>query len=184
VSKTPKIHLIAIDPAVNNLGLAEWVGELPRPPLVDVRTIATKDLLTLPAKVIRLTNVQRRVAVIEYPYVGKKVYFNQKKGQWMNVDLSKTSITLAVAVGRIQQVFWQMGFEIVEAPTFGITGWISLMLGIGGKAPKTDMVKKLSIAMAKKIYPEITGGINHDEAAAVCMGTWYLDKTKFMKKGG
>jgi hypothetical protein len=172
------VHLTAIDPGSEFVGFANWLSyNAPpqRPDLEEITIIPTGGLLRSPNSYITVTGFSRKVLVIERPHVGVKRYFSKKENRVKTTSLAQSSISLAIAVGRIAQAFFASGFEIVYAPSFGSKdSWIAQMLSISGRMPKTDMVKKLSVALAGNEYPAIKSKITHDEAAAVCMGLWWI----------
>jgi hypothetical protein len=159
------MYLLAIDPHTKKSAVAIF---LEKNKLYKVFEVNTDELVKNPRKYIPVTNAypknRRKIAVVE--------------GQWIGKN-AKTALKLARTAGRIEGALIGIGFETVEAPAWGNGSWITEMLSIRRRTPNREQVAKISIKIAESTYPD--WNFNEHDAAAVCMGLWYLKKLEIKR---
>lgn len=152
------MFLLAIDPHVKQCAIAVFKDRK----LFNIKTVNTNELISIPEFEIHITPGKEFHLVIERPWIGKN---------------PKGSITLAITVGKIMGSLIRSGFEVHEAPAWGVNGsWIADMLSTGNRIPTTLQVKKLSMQIAKAEYPDFD--IDEHAAAAILMGMWWIKKRR------
>jgi hypothetical protein len=158
--------LVAVDPDYECCGVAVWRGNGGFPlPLLTHSMIPTEKLIRNPRTYfnVSLEHTEQRTVVVEGQYVK---------------DNPLIALGLARVAGRIEGAFLSgLDFDFAfEAPVIG-KSWIIAMLKMGSRDRiTTDQVKSRSIKRAMLDYPQLKGQtITHHEAAALCMGTWYMN---------
>jgi hypothetical protein len=158
--------IVSTDPHVKKSAIAVFMDSK----LSNITTVNTDQLISHPGNALGLEPLSRSIhqdrhLVIERPFVGKNPH---------------GSITLAITVGKIMGSFIRSGFEIHEAPAWGVdNSWISDMLSLGQRMPTRKQVAKLSIKIAKTEYPDFE--IDEHSAAAILIGMWFMKKIRMHK---